>query len=346
VIILLLLLLLFQVNLHFSLLLAILAVAALGHGMVVPANAAEAQMTVDSSNSELLVLAKAAESQKRLFSPAGDNAIEYYLEMRARDPNDAAVKAALVDLYPYAVIAVEKYWRQAEQSKDPVAAESNRMEGARIYALLVRIDPKAPSLPRLRKLVQNQAAAELRMMRVDCRKVNKVSDLPVRVAAALPTGAVQSGATGSPVAMVAFFLDLEPVRDEGGMLDAGNDPTVQQLLSRRLRTRFLAAIRHENAWEKRHGCNQYLKPPFADGELFSGSPDGFLGFRVFGAESKGAGRWHVRVDVHVEANYHIENTVVVVREQGRFVIDDILYDVADPENRPNGDGSLLGHLKF
>ena len=57
---------------------------------------------------ELRVLARQAMQAQRLFAPARDNAIEYYLRLRSREANDAGAQAALVDLQPQLVIAVEQ----------------------------------------------------------------------------------------------------------------------------------------------------------------------------------------------------------------------------------------------
>src|SRR5688500_7319502 len=47
--------------------------------------------------------------EQRLYAPAGDNAMEYYLALRKRsDKPDASAESALMDLQPYAVIAAEQ----------------------------------------------------------------------------------------------------------------------------------------------------------------------------------------------------------------------------------------------
>jgi protein TonB len=77
--------------------------------------------------------------EQRLYTPAGDNAMEYYLALRKRsekpDPN---AESALMDLQPYAVIAAE----QAVGREDWVEAE-------RLRKLIEAADPNAPALPRL-----------------------------------------------------------------------------------------------------------------------------------------------------------------------------------------------------
>ena len=43
------------------------------------------------TDADLLTKAKTAENDKRLYAPAGDNAIEYYLALRQRNPKDQSV---------------------------------------------------------------------------------------------------------------------------------------------------------------------------------------------------------------------------------------------------------------
>nr|WP_295376064.1 energy transducer TonB [Pseudoxanthomonas sp.] len=89
-------------------------------------------------NSELLRLAAQALQAQRLYAPAGDNAVEFYLAARARRPDDTAIRAALTELQPYLLIATE----QALERRDGI-------EAARLFELLRRLDPQAPALPRL-----------------------------------------------------------------------------------------------------------------------------------------------------------------------------------------------------
>lgn len=76
----------------------------------------------------------------RMYAPAGDNAIEYYLALRDKTPDDASVKSALTDLLPYTLIA-------AEQN----LAREDFQESQRLIALIEKADPGAPALPRLKQ---------------------------------------------------------------------------------------------------------------------------------------------------------------------------------------------------
>lgn len=84
--------------------------------------------------------ASTALRENRMYAPAGDNAMEYYLALRDKLPDDAAVKGALTDLQPYTLIA-------AEQS----LAREDFPEAQRLVALIEKVDPSAPALPRLKQ---------------------------------------------------------------------------------------------------------------------------------------------------------------------------------------------------
>ncbi|MEO6173343.1 MAG: TonB family protein, partial [Arenimonas sp.] len=97
---------------------------------------------------ELRKRASTAFREQRLYAPAGDNAMEYYLALRKKsDKPDANSESALMDLMPYTVIAAE----QAIGRYDFVEAE-------RLRALLERADPQAPALPRIAEAITNGKA--------------------------------------------------------------------------------------------------------------------------------------------------------------------------------------------
>lgn len=95
--------------------------------------------------------ASTALREQRLYAPAGNNAMEYYLALRDKQPNDPAVVSALTDLQPYALIATE----QSIGREDFVEAQ-------RLYALMEKTDPQAPALPRLKTSIAagQQAVAQ------------------------------------------------------------------------------------------------------------------------------------------------------------------------------------------
>lgn len=88
---------------------------------------------------ELRQRAAQAVREQRVYAPAGDNAVEYFLAARRQQPSDADVRSALVELQPYLLIAAE----QALERMD--IAESDRL-----LTLIVQVEPDAPALRRLR----------------------------------------------------------------------------------------------------------------------------------------------------------------------------------------------------
>ncbi|MBS7458965.1 energy transducer TonB [Coralloluteibacterium stylophorae] len=103
---------------------------------------------------ELEESARDAVAGQRLYAPAGDNAVEFYLALRERRRDDARVLGALVDLFPYVLIATEQS-----------VARGDLAEAERLQALLARIDHDAPALPRIAGVIaaaraREQAAAE------------------------------------------------------------------------------------------------------------------------------------------------------------------------------------------
>ena len=100
------------------------------------------------SADQLRDAASAALREQRLYAPAGNNAMEYYLALRDKAPTDPAVASALTDLMPYALIATE----QSIQREDFTEAQ-------RLYALMEKTDYQAPALPRLKKTIADAQTA-------------------------------------------------------------------------------------------------------------------------------------------------------------------------------------------
>ncbi|WP_222566118.1 energy transducer TonB [Novilysobacter antarcticus] len=100
---------------------------------------------------ELRDAARKAYSDNRLYAPAGNNAVEYYLSLREKSPADAGVSSALTDLLPMTVIAIEQS-----------IAREDFTEAERLTALLERAEPQHPALARLHSSIESrkQAVAE------------------------------------------------------------------------------------------------------------------------------------------------------------------------------------------
>ena len=136
--------------------------------------------TAVSTDEELRTKAQTAEREQRLYAPAGNNAIEYYLALRERQPKDTLVNNALQDLFPYAMIATEQNLQKGD-----------RVEAARIFALLERVDKNAPSLPRLRDTMQKVASTELKTQQDEAKKAQ---DLLTKQTEAAKTAAAAAAA--------------------------------------------------------------------------------------------------------------------------------------------------------
>ena len=96
----------------------------------------------------LRAAANKALAEQRLYAPAGDNAMEYYVALRDKAPTEAAVSSALTDLMPYTLIATEQS-----------IAREDFAEAQRLYALMQKADPQAPALPRLKQGIADGQAA-------------------------------------------------------------------------------------------------------------------------------------------------------------------------------------------
>ena len=130
------------------------------------AQAAEAQLAALPVE-ELRKRASTAFREQRLYAPAGDNAMEYYLALRKKsDKPDANSESALMDLMPYTVIAAE----QAIGRYDFVEAE-------RLRALLERADPQAPALPRIAEAITTGKSNEAQRLVNDAKRTEDESRL-------------------------------------------------------------------------------------------------------------------------------------------------------------------------
>lgn len=125
-----------------------------------PAKQAQQQATPASAVSEkvaamtpeqLAEAARKAYAENRLYAPAGDNAVEYYLALRDKKQNDPSVASALTDLLPMTVIAVEQS-----------VAREDFAEAQRLTALLEKADAQHPALARLKGSIASaqQAVAQ------------------------------------------------------------------------------------------------------------------------------------------------------------------------------------------
>ena len=127
-----------------------------------PAAPAVAAKVQSMGTEQLRDSASRALAENRMYAPAGDNAIEYYLALRDKTPDDASVKSALTDLLPYTLIAAEQHL-----SREDFA------EAQRLVALIEKVDPSAPALPRLKEGLTRSVQVAAKRTEDETAKVKK-----------------------------------------------------------------------------------------------------------------------------------------------------------------------------
>ncbi|MDQ3289441.1 MAG: energy transducer TonB [Pseudomonadota bacterium] len=120
---------------------------------VAPDAAVSAKVTAMSPD-DLREGARQAYADNRLYAPAENNAVEYYLALRDKVPGDPAVASALTDLLPMTVIATEQ-----SVNRDDFP------EAQRLVALLEKADPQHPALSRLKSSIQERQLAAVEKAR-------------------------------------------------------------------------------------------------------------------------------------------------------------------------------------
>lgn len=105
------------------------------------------------SAEQLRTEASKAYDENRLYAPAGNNAMEYYLALRDKAPADAGASSALTDLMPMTVIATEQG-----------IARGDFEEAKRLSALIEKADAKHPALARLKASIASGETAEAKRL--------------------------------------------------------------------------------------------------------------------------------------------------------------------------------------
>ncbi len=100
-----------------------------------------------------------AYGENRLYAPAGNNAMEFYLALRDKQPADASASSALTDLLPMTVIATEQG-----------IAREDYAEAKRLAALIEKADAQHPALSRLKGAIASSETAALK--RVEDQKLS------------------------------------------------------------------------------------------------------------------------------------------------------------------------------
>lgn len=154
------------------------------------AAAAGAQARLNAMDVQaLLAAARAAYAQHRLVAPAGDNAMEYYEAVLARDPKNQVATDALREAFPFGVPAVEK-----------AIAQNNYDEAGREIGLLAKADPTNYTLTLLRSKLDAQKKLQARQQQQAQLHEQKAAELAAAQKAAAAKAAAEKQAAAQLMA--------------------------------------------------------------------------------------------------------------------------------------------------
>lgn len=132
-------------------------------------------------------------SEQRIYTPAGDNAIEHYLALRRLRADDNALATALLELLPYALIASEQ-----------AVGREDFPEARRLLGLIEQADPQAPALSRLRDSIAVAEAEAARRIIAEAETAKRLELEAAQAAAAeaerLRQVAIAAAAAPAPAA--------------------------------------------------------------------------------------------------------------------------------------------------
>ncbi len=156
--------------------------------------AAQADLTVDQLYGE----ARKAMSDNRMVAPAGNNALEYYLRILDKQPDNTNAKDALRELFPFATAGVEDQINQ-----------NNIDEATRIMDLLTKADSSNYTLTILRskmdakkKQVERDLALKAQQEAAAAAAAARpqTAATPETPAATAPASAASTAGTATPAA--------------------------------------------------------------------------------------------------------------------------------------------------
>ena len=136
-------------------------------------------------------------------------------------------------------------------------------------------------------------------------------------------------AAATPQSAVTRFYTVYIKNRPPGLPSGAALEKLRPFLSDRLYRSITAALEHQRAFAKQHPDE---KPPFADGDYFSSNFEGPASVEIL-RSSRDKDRWNVRVRFRYES-VTWEDLIVVMKERGRYVIDDVVYGGAGDFNPP------------
>jgi protein TonB len=135
------------------------------------------------SVTELLAAARDAYAQHRLVAPAGDNAMEYYEAVLAKDPKTQVARDALRETFPFGVPDVEK-----------AISTNNFAEASREIDILSKADPTNYTLTLLRSKLDAQQKLQARQQQEAQQKALHATQLAAAQQAAAAKAAAEKEA--------------------------------------------------------------------------------------------------------------------------------------------------------
>lgn len=151
------------------------------------AAAAATAKLASMSVSDLLAAAREAYAGNRVVAPAGDNAMEYYEAVLAKQPDNQVAKDALRETFPFGVPDVEK-----------AIAQNNFTEAGREIDVLAKADPTNYTLTLLRSKLGAQKNLQARQQQAQLQ-----AKAAAQLAAAKQTAAQQAAAQQAAAAKAA-----------------------------------------------------------------------------------------------------------------------------------------------
>jgi len=139
-----------------------------------------------------------------------------------------------------------------------------------------------------------------------------------------------AGGAGEPATVVQQFYEAYIKLSPAGLPTGAQQKELAPYLSRRLLGLMDAARGYQEKEAKAHPDD---KPPFVDGCLFASLFEGPKAFKVGAAVAEGSGS---KVKVHFTADEGVawDDEVIVVKENGRYVIDDVVLSGIGQFNPP------------
>jgi len=174
------------------------AAASAAQAQQAAADAAKAKLST-MSVSDLLTAAREAYAQHRLVSPAGDNAMEYYEAVLAKDPNNQVAKDALRETFPFSVPEVEK-----------AITQNDFDEAGRQIDVLSKADPTNYTLTLLRSKLDAQKKLQARQQQEAQLKAQKAAELAAAQQAAAAKAAAEKEAAAKLAAQQAAAAKAAP----------------------------------------------------------------------------------------------------------------------------------------